>query len=114
MRRQLICWTPKAFMTKSYLWGRPPLEELTLELYFSALYVDEEPEWPLVVRGERPLEEREENLRSRSKSDKAERAPSPELKVRSESIWREKSFSKVRSNSRSRVERAPSPAERLA
>ena len=88
------------------------MAELTLELYFSALYVDEEPEWPVVVvRGERPLEE---NLRSCSRSDKAERAPRPELKVRSESRWREKSFSKVRSNSRSRVERAPSPAERLA
>ena len=88
------------------------MAELTLELYFSALYVDEEPEWPVVVvRGERPLEE---NLRSCSRSDKAEWAPRPELKVRSESRWREKSFSKVRSNSRSRVERAPSPAERLA
>ena len=88
------------------------MAELTLELYFSALYVDEEPEWPVVVvRGERPLEE---NLRSCSRSGKAERAPRPELKVRSESRWREKSFSKVRSNSRSRVERAPSPAERLA
>ena len=88
------------------------MTELTLELYFSALYVDDEPEWPVVVKGERPLEE---NLRSCSRSDKAERAPRPEVKVRSESRWREeKSFSKVRSNSRSRVERAPSPAERLA
>jgi len=90
------------------------LAELTLELYFSALYVDEEAEWPLVLRGERALEEREENLRSCSKSDKAERAPRPELKERSAESRREKSFSKVRSNSRSRVERAPSPAERLA
>ena len=88
--------------------------ELKLELYFSALYVDEDAEWPVVLRGERALDEREENLRSCSRSDKAERAPRPELKVRSESRWREKSFSKVRSNSRSRVERAPSPAERLA
>ena len=84
------------------------MAELTLELYFSALYVDEDEEWPLVlIRGERALEE---NLRSCSKSDKAERAPRPEVKERSA----EKSLSKVRSNSRSRVERAPSPAERLA
>ena len=87
--------------------------ELKLELYFSALYVDEDAEWPVVLRGERSLDEREENLRSCSRSDKAERAPRPELKERSESR-REKSFSKLRSNSRSRVERAPSPAERLA
>ena len=87
--------------------------ELKLELYFSALYVDEDAEWPVELRGERALDEREENLRSCSKSDKAERAPRPELKERSESR-REKSFSKLRSNSRSRVERAPSPAERLA
>ena len=85
------------------------MAELTLELYFSALYVDEDEEWPLVlIRGERALEE---NLRSCSKSeDKAERAPRPEVKERSA----EKSLSKVRSNSRSRVEQAPSPAERLA
>lgn len=84
------------------------MAELTLELYFSALYVDEDEEWLLVlIRGERALEE---NLRSCSKSDKAERAPRPEVKERSA----EKSLSKVRSNSRSRVERAPSPAERLA
>ena len=84
------------------------MAELTLELYFSALYVDEDEEWALVlIRGERALEE---NLRSCSKSDKAERAPRPEVKERSA----EKSLSKVRSNSRSRVERAPSPAERLA
>jgi len=89
------------------------LVELKLELYFSALYVDEDAEWPVVLRGERALDEREENLRSCSRSDKAERAPRPELKERSESR-REKSFSKLRSNSRSRVERAPSPAERLA
>ena len=87
--------------------------ELKLELYFSALYVDEDAEWSVVLRGERALDEREENLRSCSRSDKAERAPRPELKERSESR-REKSFSKLRSNSRSRVERAPSPAERLA
>ena len=87
--------------------------ELKLELYFSALYVDEDAEWPVVLRGERALDERDENLRSCSRSDKAERAPRPELKERSESR-REKSFSKLRSNSRSRVERAPSPAERLA
>ena len=86
--------------------------ELKLELYFSALYVDEDAEWPVVLRGERALDEREENLRSCSRSDKAERAPRPELKERWESR-REKSFSKLRSNSRSRVERAPSP-ERLA
>ena len=98
-----------------------------LELYFSALYVEEDPEW-LAGRGERA---KEENFKSCSRSDKAERAPRPELKLRSESrreksfsnSRREKSFSnsrllekslsKLRSNSRSRVERAPSP-ERLA
>ena len=94
------------------------------ELYFSALYVDEDAEWALLVlRGDRALDESEENLRSCSKSDKAERPPRPELKERSESRLREKSFSKVRSNSRfklrsnsrSRVERAPSPVpKRLA
>ena len=104
--------------------------ELVLELYFSALYVEEDPEW-VVERGERALEAKEENFKSCSRSDKAERAPRPELKLRSESrreksfsnSRREKSFSnsrllekslsKLRSNSRSRVERAPSP-ERLA
>ena len=95
--------------------------ELVLELYFSALYVEEDPEW-LVERGVRALEAKEENFKSCSRSDKADRAPRPELKLRSESR-REKSFSnsrllekslsKLRSNSRSRVERAPSP-ERLA
>ena len=85
------------------------MAELTLELYFSALYVDEEAEWPLVLKGERALEEREENLRSCSKSDKVERPITPELKEMSESR-RENSFS----NSRSRVERLPCPAERLA
>ena len=67
MRRQLICWTPKAFMTKSYLWGRPPLEELTLELYFSVLYVEaEEPVEP--ARGERVVDKEEEEERWRAMS----------------------------------------------
>ena len=104
--------------------------ELVLELYFSALYVEEDPEW-LVERGERALEAKEENFKSCSRSDKADRAPRPELKLRSESrreksfsnSRREKSFSnsrllekslsKLRSNSRSRADRVPSP-ERLA
>ena len=79
--------------------------ELTLELYFSVL--DEDAEWPAVLRGERVVGTREENLRS--KSDKGERPIAPELKEMSESR-RENSFS----NSRSRVERPPCPAERLA
>ena len=81
--------------------------ELTLELYFSVL--DEDAEWPAVLRGERVVGTREENLRSCSKSDKGERPITPELKEMSESR-RENSFS----NSRSRVERLPCPAERLA
>ena len=67
MRRQLIYWTPKAFMTKSYLWGRPPLAELTLELYFSVLYVEaEEPVEP--ARGERVVDKEEEEERWRAMS----------------------------------------------
>ena len=37
-----------------YLWGKPALVELTLELYFSVLYVDEEE--PVVLRGERVVD----------------------------------------------------------
>ena len=67
MRGQLVCWTPKAFMTKSYLWGRPPLAELTLELYFSVLYVEaEEPVEP--ARGERVVDKEEEEERWRAMS----------------------------------------------
>jgi len=36
------------------LWGKPALVELTLELYFSVLYVDEEE--PVVLRGERVVD----------------------------------------------------------
>ena len=54
-------------MTKSYLWGRPPLEELTLELYFSVLYVEaEEPVEP--ARGERVVDKEEEEERWRAMS----------------------------------------------
>ena len=54
-------------MTKSYLWGRPPLEELTLELYFSVLYVEaEEPVEP--ARGERVVDKEVEEERWRAMS----------------------------------------------
>ena len=43
--------------------------ELTLELYFSVLVVDEDAEWPVeVLRGERVVDKEEEAWRARSLS----------------------------------------------
>ena len=42
--------------------------ELTLELYFSVLVVDEDAEWPAVLRGERVVDKEEEACRARSLS----------------------------------------------
>ena len=65
-----------------YLWGRPALVELTLELYFSVLYVDEEAEEPVVLRGERVVDKEEETWRamSRSMSDNVDLLLRPEEK----------------------------------
>ena len=42
--------------------------ELTLELYFSVLVVDEDAEWPAVLRGERVVDKEEEAWRAMSLS----------------------------------------------
>ena len=56
--------------------------ELTLELYFSVLYVDEEAEEPVVLRGERVVDKEEETWRamSRSMSDNVDLLLRPEEK----------------------------------
>ena len=55
-------------MNTEYLWGKLPLVELTLELYFSVLVVDEDAEWPAVLRGERVVDKEEEAWRAMSLS----------------------------------------------